>query len=153
MVGHKRRPKDFSAPNVRSQKGFTLVELLVVMVIIGMLAAIFMPRFARARFSAQLAACQGNITGIGKAVTMYANDNSQQLPTALSVLTTSSGSNRAYLPDRIICPSDNSTYGYATTNADKNAYTLYCVGTHYICLPGQVSQNYPQYDSGRLITQ
>ncbi len=54
--------------------GFTLVELLIVIAIIAVLAAILFPVFAQAREKARGAACLSNQRQIGSAVLMYAQD-------------------------------------------------------------------------------
>ena len=61
-------------------KGFTLIELLVVIAIIGVLAALLSPAIKNARESAKRAACINNLSQIGKAAHLYANDNNDRLP-------------------------------------------------------------------------
>jgi prepilin-type N-terminal cleavage/methylation domain-containing protein/prepilin-type processing-associated H-X9-DG protein len=56
----------------REQRGFTLVELLVVITIIAMLMALLIPVVGRARESARRATCMNNQTEIGKAMMLYA---------------------------------------------------------------------------------
>ncbi|HLS28217.1 MAG TPA: prepilin-type N-terminal cleavage/methylation domain-containing protein, partial [Opitutales bacterium] len=56
----------------RSSGGLTLIELLAVIAVIGILAAILIPITARARDSAKVAACQSNLRELGKAVFLFA---------------------------------------------------------------------------------
>ena len=56
---------------LRNQKGFTLVELVIVIVIIGILAAIAIPKFADLSTSAQVAACRQNQEACESAMTIY----------------------------------------------------------------------------------
>ena len=62
------------------KKGFTLIELLVVITIIGLLAALLLPVFAKARERARQTVCESNLHQIGLAIQMYQNDNSGVLP-------------------------------------------------------------------------
>ena len=62
------------------KKGFTLIELLVVITIIGLLAALLFPVFAKARERARQTVCEANLHQIGLAIQMYQNDNSGALP-------------------------------------------------------------------------
>jgi prepilin-type N-terminal cleavage/methylation domain-containing protein len=64
------------------KKGFTLVELLVVIAIIALLMGILMPALARVRQLAFRMTCGTNLSGIGKAAMLYANDYEDELPKA-----------------------------------------------------------------------
>lgn len=61
--------------------GFTLVELLVVIAVISILAAMLMPALARARESARRANCASNLRQVGMALEMYANEQEGNFPT------------------------------------------------------------------------
>jgi prepilin-type N-terminal cleavage/methylation domain-containing protein len=65
-----------------NKKGFTLVELLVVIAIIALLMGILMPALARVRQIAFRMVCGTNLSGIGKAMLIYANDYEDELPRA-----------------------------------------------------------------------
>lgn len=57
------------------RQGFTLIELMIVIAIIGVLAAIAVPNFKRARERANTRACYANQKTIAGAVEMYNLDN------------------------------------------------------------------------------
>jgi len=58
----------------RARRGFTLIELLVVIAVIGILAAILFPVFARARENARRSSCVSNLKQIGLGARMYMAD-------------------------------------------------------------------------------
>ena len=60
-----------------NRKGFTLVEIMIVVAIIGLLAAIAIPNFVRARAKAQAETCIANLRQIEGAVQVWAVDNGQ----------------------------------------------------------------------------
>jgi prepilin-type N-terminal cleavage/methylation domain-containing protein len=64
------------------RQGFTLVELLVVIAIIALLMGILMPALSRVRQLAFRLTCGTNLSGLGKAMMLYANDYQDELPKA-----------------------------------------------------------------------
>ena len=64
------------------KKGFTLVELLVVIAIIALLMGILMPALSKVRQIAFRMVCGTNLSGIGKAMVLYANDYEDEFPRA-----------------------------------------------------------------------
>jgi prepilin-type N-terminal cleavage/methylation domain-containing protein/prepilin-type processing-associated H-X9-DG protein len=66
----------------KQSRGFTLVELLVVIGIIAVLIAILLPALAKARAAAQTAACKSNLRQFIQATQMFANEHGGYLPKA-----------------------------------------------------------------------
>jgi prepilin-type N-terminal cleavage/methylation domain-containing protein/prepilin-type processing-associated H-X9-DG protein len=70
---------------VATRRGFTLVELLVVIGIIAVLISILLPTLNRVRESGNQIKCRANLTQMGTALRMYANDNRDHFPNPESV--------------------------------------------------------------------
>ena len=71
----------------KSSAGFTLIELMIVVAIIGILAAIAIPKFAELIRKSAEGASKGNLGALRSALSIYYGDMEGQYPTAISGLT------------------------------------------------------------------
>ncbi|HLD29382.1 MAG TPA: type II secretion system protein [bacterium] len=106
-----------------NKKGFTLIELMIVVAIIGILAAVAIPRFADLIRKSKEGATKGNLGAVRSATTIYYGDNEGIWPLSLTGLVAilDSSSNPKYLdelPTVKIGRADHSDLATETTAAD-----------------------------------
>lgn len=101
----------------KNTAGFTLVEIMIVVAIIGLLAAIAVPNFAQARSNARKSACINNLRLIDAAQEQWAMENNKNTGDAVAAADVQPYLKGNALP---ICPA-------------SGVYTISAVGTKPTC--------------------
>lgn len=96
----------------RNQKGFTLVELMVVVLIIAILVAIAIPLYTKSQENAQRSACKANLRTLMGSIAQYASEHNGSYPSSLNDL--QSG---GYIKSVPKCPTGKD-YTYNATTGD-----------------------------------
>ena len=103
----------------RSKKGFTLIELLIVVVIIGILAAIAIPKFANTKEKAYVASMKSDLRNLSTAEEAYMFDTGAYAGdiTALSYATS---------PGVILTITNATSSGWSAISTHPQSYPLTC---------------------------
>jgi general secretion pathway protein G len=111
------------------RSGFSLAELMVVIVIIGLLATLVVPNVMKKLFVANATKAKADITAIEGAVEQYAVENAGRYPDSLDVLVTPDENGFTFLKGEVI-PKDpwGFEYGYEPPSSGSQKYRVYSYG-------------------------
>lgn len=106
---------------LKNKKGFTLVELMVVVAILGILVAVAVPVYSNVTDNAKKKTCESNIATIKSAVAVYQAGNNGNPPETLQDLVDADVNGNTYLEKIPACP-------YHTDDCDATADYTYTDG-------------------------
>jgi general secretion pathway protein G len=109
----------------QKNKGFTLLELMIVIAIISILAVAMIPNFVNARNAAKLTSCKSILRNISTVVEMYSQDNEGKYPASDFIITLTGNPLSGYIDKAYICPVAKASYEYKATN-NGVSYNIYC---------------------------
>ena len=110
--------------NNGKSSGFTLIELMIVVVIIGILAAIAIPKFQDVTESAKYAACRSNLRNIASALNMYAAENNEYPGAFQGHKWRKLDYIADYVHTEILCPSTMTSYRFRITGRDYDLFRI-----------------------------
>ncbi len=126
---------------IRNSKAFTLVEILIVVAILGLLAAIAIPNLIKAREGSAETACKMNRAVIADAIRIWATKENETIaamqakfgadPATKDISTLSGDSIEIYFdPKAAVCPSDNTQHYTSTVDANGKITVTCPVAAH-----------------------
>ncbi|MBI5555633.1 MAG: type II secretion system protein [Elusimicrobia bacterium] len=148
---------------LKNSQGFTLVELLIVIVILGILAAIVIARFAGATKETKEASLKGNLRTVRSSLEIYkANSAKNEYPSTLDDLwkgTNSDVDSKTFIERIPVDPFYKKKTVYAATDSfdptevgtDRDAKISGGGGWAYDSLSGRVCANYYSTDQTTLL--
>ena len=104
----------------KRNRAFTLVEIMIVVLIIGILMAIAVPNFVKARDSSRSKSCIANLKQIDSAKEQWAMDNQADSGATVALATLAGTGTATYMKSTPTCPSGG-------------AYTINAIGTNPTC--------------------
>jgi len=112
----------------RGQRGFTLIELMVVVAVIGILTAIAIPLYTNMQLRARVAKAQADARALVSAISIY-SAHMQSLPPDLAALNAAAVNGQGATAGPFMASTPNPPAGWTTYGYTSTAAGVYAVST------------------------